>query len=92
MPVPSPDHVAGKSDGVAGQAQETTARRPWGDIDRCRRRYGVGGLKGTVRHSDGKGWTVQDPGTSATLYGVWGTSASEIYVVGDKGTVLRRGP
>lgn len=33
-------------------------------------------------------WTAQNSGTTATLHAVWGTSASDVFVVGNTGTIL----
>lgn len=33
-------------------------------------------------------WTVLESGTSAALYGIWGASREEMYVVGEGGTIL----
>jgi hypothetical protein len=63
--------------------------------------WAVGGtpLKGTmepndiVLHYDGNGWTQQAlPGVpkGVSLFKVWGTSASDLYVVGEKGTIWHK--
>lgn len=46
------------------------------------------GKGGRVLHWNGKTLTPRDIGTHKDLYGVWGRSASEVYVVGD-GVILR---
>jgi len=35
------------------------------------------------------GWGTQDSGTTLTLYGIWGSSPSDIFACGEVGTVLR---
>lgn len=37
----------------------------------------------------GSGWTEEASGVSSTLRAVWGSSSSDIYVVGDGGVILR---
>lgn len=37
----------------------------------------------------GAGWTQMTSNTQATLYGVWGTSATNVYAVGTNGTIMR---
>ncbi len=34
------------------------------------------------------GWAIQATGTTATLYGIWGTGPGDVFAVGDNGTVL----
>jgi hypothetical protein len=53
--------------------------------------YAVGERR-NVRRYDGTSWTSIDSSTSstsATLYGVWGTGASNVFVVGSSGTIRR---
>ncbi len=40
-------------------------------------------------HYDGMAWSPMSSGTSAHLRSVWGTSASDVFAVGDNGTILR---
>ena len=35
------------------------------------------------------GWVQMESGTTNTLYGIWGTSSSDIFVAGKDGTILR---
>ena len=46
--------------------------------------------KGTIVHSDGSGvWkTVTLTAAPAPLYGIWGTSARDVYAFGANGTIL----
>jgi uncharacterized protein YjbI with pentapeptide repeats len=49
---------------------------------------GAGGL---ILHSTGNGsWTAEASGTSQSLRAVWGTSAHDVWVVGDAGTLLHK--
>lgn len=34
------------------------------------------------------GWTLQNSGTTATLYGVWGSASNDVFVAGNNGTIL----
>ena len=34
------------------------------------------------------GWATQTSGTAWTLYGVWGTSPTDVFAVGENGTIL----
>ena len=43
--------------------------------------YAVG-LEGSVVHYDGSAWTVLDSGTEESLWGVWGTSGTDLWIVG----------
>ena len=40
------------------------------------------GVGGAVLHYDGQSWTALDAGTGADLWGVWGTSSSDLWIVG----------
>lgn len=40
------------------------------------------GVDGSMAHYDGTAWTPIDTGTDADLWGVWGTSGSDLWVVG----------
>ncbi len=40
------------------------------------------GLEGSVVHYDGTAWTALDSGTDESLWGVWGTSNTDLWVVG----------
>jgi hypothetical protein len=44
--------------------------------------YAVG-LGGTVLHYDGMAWTKPDAGTFRSLWGVWGSSPTDIWIVGE---------
>ncbi|OIP31450.1 MAG: hypothetical protein AUK47_22505 [Deltaproteobacteria bacterium CG2_30_63_29] len=51
------------------------------------------GEAGTILMNNGGGWTIsQQSLTTETLMGVWGTSPTNIFVVGDQGTILHYGP
>lgn len=43
--------------------------------------YSVG-VEGSMMHWDGASWTAIETGTDADLWGVWGTSGSDLWVVG----------
>jgi hypothetical protein len=45
---------------------------------------------GTIVHYDGASWKPMDPGTTGVLNGVWGSSANDVWAVGDDGTILHR--
>ena len=38
--------------------------------------------------NDGSAWSEMDSGTTDTLWGVWGSSGSDVFAVGDNGTIL----
>lgn len=38
----------------------------------------------------GASWTVELTNAPANLGGVWGSSANDVYAVGDSGTILHR--
>ncbi|MCB9680429.1 MAG: hypothetical protein H6733_03080 [Alphaproteobacteria bacterium] len=40
------------------------------------------GRDGAALHYDGSAWTVLDPGTDEDLWGVWGSSPTDVWVVG----------
>jgi hypothetical protein len=63
-----------------------TLRGVWGDASWV---YVVGS-SGTIRRcpNGGTSWTAMSSGTSNTLYDVWGSSSSDVYAVGDSGTML----
>lgn len=44
--------------------------------------------QGQVLHYDGATWAATSAPTTAGLYGVWGTSATDVYFCGDQGTFL----
>lgn len=44
--------------------------------------YAVG-LGGTVLHYDGTGWTKLNAGTTRSLWGIWGSSPTDIWIVGE---------
>lgn len=48
------------------------------------------GIGGRMLHYDGKMWNKVATPTGNDLKGMWGSSASELYVVGDRGTILKR--
>ncbi len=53
--------------------------------------FAVGGRDGrplVLRH-DATGWWTMDPGTTRTLWWVFGFSASQVYAVGERGVVTR---
>jgi hypothetical protein len=49
------------------------------------------GIGGRIYHFNGTAWSSVPSGTTDTLYGVWGSSASDVWAVGGgtKGRVLR---
>jgi hypothetical protein len=48
----------------------------------------VGAFLG-VLHYDGTAWVVQSSPAADALFGVWGSSGTQVIAVGDFGTVLR---
>ncbi len=40
------------------------------------------GIEGSVASWDGSSWTVLDPGTDENLWGVWGESEDDVWIVG----------
>ena len=48
----------------------------------------VGG-QGAVHHKEGTGWTTDTvAGTNVLLWDLWGTSADDVFAVGDSGTIV----
>jgi hypothetical protein len=43
------------------------------------------GDRGTIMMFDGSQWSQMTSGTTATLWGVWGTSATDVFIAGDSG-------
>jgi hypothetical protein len=52
--------------------------------------YAVGytGFGAGVNHWDGNSWTSIDVGSLQNRYGIWGSSASDVWIVGDGGSIL----
>jgi hypothetical protein len=47
------------------------------------------GTNGAIRHAtDGHSWNTETSGTTNELWGIWGSGPSDVYAVGDKGTIL----
>jgi hypothetical protein len=46
-------------------------------------------LDSGVRHWDGSAWTSVDVGSSKYRYGIWASSASDIWIVGEAGSIVR---
>ena len=44
--------------------------------------------EGIVLHYDGASWHRMDSGTVSGFVGVWGSSASDVFVAGDSGAIL----
>ena len=49
------------------------------------------GWNGTILHYDGSVWSAMSSGTINTLYGVWGSSGSDVFAVGEYDTILHYG-
>jgi hypothetical protein len=47
---------------------------------------------GAMSHYDGKAWSPVLVPTQPMLYDVWGISATDVWVVGDSGTILHGAP
>jgi hypothetical protein len=45
-------------------------------------------LDGIILHWDGTGWRSFPSGMTCTLYGVWGSEASDVWAVSECGTIL----
>ncbi len=43
---------------------------------------------GTILHYNGSTWSAMTSGTINTLRGVWGSSATDVFAVGDGGIIL----
>jgi photosystem II stability/assembly factor-like uncharacterized protein len=43
----------------------------------------IGGQYGTLLHYDGSSWTLIDTGAITSFWGLWGSSASNVFAVGD---------
>ena len=52
----------------------------------------VAGQAGVILHWDGTAWTETDTGTERSVNALWGTSAYDIFAVGDNGSLLHYGP
>jgi hypothetical protein len=50
------------------------------------------GQKGAIFHHDGNAWTEMQSGTQQHLFGIWGSSGSPIFAVGQEGTILTLEP
>ncbi len=50
--------------------------------------YAVG-ENGTIIHFDGSIWTTTGKPTEENLYGIWGSSGTDIFAVGDNSTIVR---
>lgn len=50
------------------------------------------GADGAVLHRDGDHWTHLGIGVMRTFAGVWGASGNDIFVAGDRETILHDGP
>ncbi len=47
------------------------------------------GSSGFIQHSTGDGkWDIEDPGTGANLYGVWGSGPTDVYIAPYINTIL----
>ncbi len=49
-------------------------------------------VAGVIMHYDGTAWTETVINATAALYGVWGSSASDVYCVGQSGVIVHYGP
>jgi hypothetical protein len=66
----------------------TNLNAVWGTrVGGSNRIIAVGDL-GTIIFFDGRSWLAQSSGTTAPLYGVWGSSESSVFAVGAAGTLL----
>ena len=43
---------------------------------------------GKILHYDGSGWSAMSSGTAIDLFGVWGSSGSDVFAVSEYGTIL----
>jgi hypothetical protein len=50
------------------------------------------GSNGAILHYDGSAWSSMNSRTRRELSGVWGASGSDVYAVGEYGTILHYGP
>lgn len=66
----------------------TTLRGVWGSYSNNVLALYVVGDAGTLLKFDGTTWTKMDSRSSEQLNGVWGTSGTNVYVVGNRGTLL----
>ncbi|MFL5447941.1 MAG: hypothetical protein ACJ8A6_11455 [Gemmatimonadales bacterium] len=48
----------------------------------------LGREPGKIWHFNGSAWTPIDTGSKSALADIWGSSASDIFAVGDGGTIL----
>lgn len=74
-----------------GGAGTTTLRGVWG-YNTPNTRYWAVGSGGSIAFYDGFSWSTHSQSgviTTATLYDIWGTSASNIFAVGSSQTILR---
>jgi len=46
------------------------------------------GERGDIFHYDGSSWSKMSSGTEWNLWGVWASSSSDVFVVGDGATIL----
>jgi hypothetical protein len=84
-------HYAGSGSWVAQTSGTTnTLRGTWADPPQgsyTADAYAVGDA-GTVQHSNGASWLAMPTNIGTTLRSIYGTSATNLYVVGDLGVVL----
>src|SRR5579883_356693 len=85
-------HYTSKASGWTALASGTgvTLRGGWADAPQgsyTADAYAVGD-GGTVQHYNGKAWLTMPTPVTTTLRGAYGTSATNLYVVGDNGVVL----
>ena len=45
-------------------------------------------VRGVIHHFDGSRWTAMQSATYGSLYGIWGSSAENVFAVGDYGTIV----
>lgn len=76
--------------GAGFQSMDTNATAVLWDIwgAECDQGVFAVGDGGTILHLDQSGWSVMESGVDSTLFGVWGSSASNVFAVGEHGVVL----
>lgn len=78
---------------VFAQDLDRSALSVWGtgagDVYLVGGGLGVAGLGALALHHDGRAWRELPTGREETLWWVWGTSARDVWMVGEKGLVLR---
>jgi hypothetical protein len=73
---------------LTGIDSTASAYNLWGSTTNTGYTLYAVGSSGKIWHSDGGNFVAETSGTNSALYGVWGSGPTDIYAVGDVGTIL----